>query len=808
MELQKILFAIRAVGLRAVLRTLRYSLWRAWIDRRLASPAPNQAVILPGPHQELIRTPHGCRVEYQNARLEVTFLTPTMTRLAWEPGPAPIPYAIARHEWPALTLSWQEESEKTTLSSGQLQVILYPDGAVEFADPAGNLLRRDDPPQHRGQSWRLTSSLRPEEHLYGLGERAAPFNLRPGTYRSWNTDPGGSYGPGRDPLYLCTPVYLGLHQMGSYLVFYENSYPATFSFEKEACVDFTGGQLRYYFIFGTPAEALRQYLDLTGLPGLPPRWALGYHQCRWGYKTEAEIRQVIAGFRDHDLPISAIHLDIDYMDGYRVFTFDRQRFPNPDALIADLETQGVKTVTILDPGVKRDPQYAIYQQGKARKAFCTLPSGKIVHGLVWPGWAAFPDFSDPAARRWWGEHYASLVKMGVAGFWHDMNEPVSFAAWGDTTLPLTTRHSLEGGGGNHLEAHNFYGLLMNQAAHQALRELNPRKRPWLISRSGWAGLQRYAWNWTGDVESTWQALRLTVATILGLSLSGHLFAGPDIGGFSGNPSPELYLRWFQLAAFLPFFRTHSAVGTKPREPWVFGELITSIVRETLRLRYRLLPYLYTLAWEACQEGVLPVRPLFWENPKDARLWDVSDAFLLGDSLLIAPIVEEGERKRRVILPSGNWYDFWNDTPYQGPDEIEIEAPLEHIPVLVKAGKILPLEENNSSPSLSCLTLHVYLPRRTPENQASLPPTISRLFLDAGDGYENSRLDRFEIEDLGNSWIIRRLQTGEFPWPYARLTIQIHGAEIRSIQADGQEIPLHQGIAEIGLFETLKIEGQE
>jgi alpha-glucosidase len=253
---------------------------------------------------------------------------------------------------------------------------------------------------------------------------------------------------------------------------------------------------------------------------------LGYHQSRWGYKNEADIRQVAQGFQTHDLPLSAIHLDIDYMDGYRVFTVDRDRFPDLAQLAQDLAAQGIKTVTILDPGVKVDPKYFLYQEGQQGNHFCKLPGGKDLEGLVWPGWSVYPDFTHPATRSWWGRQYPRLLDQGVAGIWHDMNEPTSFAAWGDMTIPLNTRHDLDGAQGDHRQAHNLYGLLMNRAGYEALRSLRPQRRPWLISRSGWAGLQRYAWNWTGDIESTWEALRMTIPTLLGQGLSGLAFSGP------------------------------------------------------------------------------------------------------------------------------------------------------------------------------------------------------------------------------------------------------------------------------------------
>ncbi|HEY9651505.1 MAG TPA: TIM-barrel domain-containing protein, partial [Coleofasciculaceae cyanobacterium] len=262
---------------------------------------------------------------------------------------------------------------------------------------------------------------------------------------------------------------------------------------------------------------------------------------------------------------------------------------------------------------------------------------------VWPGWCVFPDFTNPKVRTWWSRQYEYLLDVGVAGFWHDMNEPAAFILWGDRSLPKVTQHYMEGRGGDHREAHNVYGLLQAQAAYLALCNYQPQVRPFIVSRAGWAGLQRYAWTWTGDIECTWVAMRQTVATVVGLGLSGIPYSGPDIGGFQGNPSAELYLRWFQMSCFLTFCRSHCANNVEYRAPWTYGEPYLSIIREFLQLRYRLMPYLYTLAWEASQKGYPPVRPVFWCDSEDSALWDVEDAFLLGNALLICPIFQEGAR---------------------------------------------------------------------------------------------------------------------------------------------------------------------
>jgi alpha-glucosidase len=679
------------------------------------------------------------------------------------------------------------------LETRSLQVTVRSDGGLCFSDRNGQLLREELPPERRDGCWVHRAQLQTEEHIYGLGERAAPLNRRGASYVMWNQDPGGSYQPGDDPLYICVPVYMGLHKQGCYLVYYENSHPATFAFGEIAEARFEGGPLRYYVIAAPPDQALERYCDLTGRPPLPPRWALGYHQSRWGYKDAAEVRSVIQAFHQHDLPISALHLDLDYMEGYRVFTVNKQRFPDLAGLARELNEQGIHLVTILDPGVKVDPDYPLFRTGIAGKRFCTLPSRKIAQAPVWPGWCAFPDFGDAQTRSWWGTQYGRLLEMGITGFWHDMNEPSAFAAWGEPTLPRCTQHKLESRKTNHREAHNLYGLLMNWAGFDALKKLQGNRRPFILSRSGWAGLQRFAWTWTGDTDSTWDSLRQTIPTVLGLCLSGIPYSGPDIGGFSGNPSAELFVRWFQLATFLPFFRSHSALDVSRREPWCFGSPYLDIVRTFLKLRYQLLPYLYTLAWETSQTGHPLVRPLFWTDSTNPNLWAVDDLFLLGKDLLVAPVMEQGAVIRSVPVPPGHWYSLWDDELLAGPGTFELAAPIERIPLLVRGGSILPLERADG------LELHLYPPAETTsQNWEQI------LYSDAGNNEGDWRLDHLFISRDGDQLDLDWKSDGEFLFPYSEIELVGHGMHFKRAQVDGKEAIIEDNRFRTGVFARASI----
>jgi len=602
---------------------------------------------------------------------------------------------------------------------------------------------------------------------------------------------------------------------------------------------------------GDVAHVLDRYTELTGRPGLPPRWALGYHQSRWGYKTEADVREVVDGYQALELPLSAVHLDIDYMDGYRVFTFDRSRFPDPGALASDLAASGVRLVTIVDPGVKVDDGYDVYRQGLDGGRFCVDGKGRTVEGVVWPGRVAFPDFTAPGTRRWWAGYYRLLTDAGIAGIWHDMNEPASISLLGDPSLELSTRHDFDGRGGDHAEGHNLYGLLMNRAGHEGLSAARPQRRPFIVSRSGWAGMQRWAWNWTGDVASTWGSMRQQMATVIGLGLSGVPYSGPDIGGFSGLPDDELYTRWLQMSVLLPYCRTHSVLGAPAREPWRFDEPARSIIVAWLRLRYRLLPYLYTLAHEATTSGAPLVRPLWWpEGGADAPAGggaptgraeddeaadDVDDAFLLGRALLVAPVTVPGATERTVGLPRGRWGSLWADDSSGGAGGtvVRLDAPAGRTPVLVRDGSIVPFDDGWIRHGDGCGIDadgdlgddHV-----RPKGAGGGPPKIlgldhapGRLSFhcwpteggdaagscvdDAGDGYGAQRRDTLRLTGAvaGGSAVLTWDRGGDFP-PPSVVRVVLHGLVAETASVDGEPVAVAGSSVECGPFAELRLHG--
>src|SRR5699024_5667175 len=442
----------------------------------------------------------------------------------------------------------------------------------------------------------------PEDLTYwGLGDKVPESNLRGHSFENWNTD-SFEYKRGDDPLYRSIPFYAALQNGRAYGIFLDNSYRSHFDFDSNerniSSFSATGGVMDYYFINGPGlTEVTERYSRLTGTPEMPPMWALGYHQCRWSYYPESRVRKLAETFRDKQIPCDALYLDIDYMDGYRVFTWNEDHFPDPTSMIEDLKQQGFKTIVMIDPCIKADNDYFVYRQGKEKDYFCRRPDGDLLLAPVWPAQSAFPDFTRPEVRDWWADLYEDhIAAKKVAGIWNDMNEPAVFEIE-SKTMPEDIRHHYEGQPCSHKKAHNIYGMQMARASLQGLKKHNPDKRPFLLTRANFAGGQRYAALWTGDNIASWDHLKLANEQCQRLSISGYSFVGTDIGGFVDEPSPELFTRWLQLSVFHPLFRTHTmgfnvdgsaAVDeeevqqqkkrkeTSDQEPWSYGEKYTNI----------------------------------------------------------------------------------------------------------------------------------------------------------------------------------------------------------------------------------------
>ncbi|SOD88232.1 glycoside hydrolase family 31 protein [Streptomyces sp. Ag109_G2-15] len=746
------------------LRTVRAAWRRRRIDAAGLPPRGAERARVPGQVQGVEPGPGGGLIRFSRSELRITVAVNGAVFWGWDgAGPEPS-YALAGscpEPDPRAVLEpdkdggWRVVAERAT-------VVVSRHGALEVCTPGGVVLRRDLPPRwwepvDGGTArWMQRSEVAADARFFGLGGRAAGPRLRDGTYRLWNTDPGRAFGPGDDPLYLTMPVQFVVADAAAHLVFHDTSWDGTVTLREgeegagsghdrvgRCEVRMDGGPLRCWVMVGTPARVLHTWASLTGAPALPPAWALGHHHARWGFGSEQEVRRIVAGYQERDLPLDAVHLDIDHYADHQVFTVDQERFPKLPGLAEELRRDGIRLVSIVDPAVKAAPGNAVYDSGSAMDAFVRDASGRTVRGEVWAGESVFPDFTHARVRKWWGGLYEERLGQGFAGFWHDMNEPTSFNAFGEPTLPRSARHALEGRGGDHREAHNVYALCMARAGYEALRELSPRERPFLFSRSGWAGMHRYGGTWSGDVATGWPGLRASLSLVLGLGLCGVPYSGPDVGGFDGSPSPELYLRWFQLGAYLPLFRTHASLRAGRREPWEFGPDVLEHARVALRERRRLLPYFMTLAHLARRTGAPYVRPLWWGAPEDRALRDCEDAFLLGDSLLVAPVMDPGADRRAVQLPRGRWYDTVTEEAYEGAAQVLVDAPLSRIPVLARAGSVVPVRGEDGG-----LELEVWAPARGRAGGGLVVP-------DAGGGWDEPEIERYAARWQGRRVVVTR-----------------------------------------------------
>lgn len=554
--------------------------------------------------------------------------------------------------------------------------------------------------------------MQPESHFYGLGEKSSFLDKRGERYTNWNTDVFAPHLPEIEALYESIPLIIHMHGDLSYGLFLDNTGRSDFDMRSHGVAFTIGcstGAYDIYFINGPEMkDVVKRYTALTGRIALPPKWAIGYHQSRYSYMNQQEVLQLARTFREKNIPCDVIYLDIHYMDEYRVFTFDPVNFPEPEKMIAELGELGVRIVPIVDPGVKKDPKYEVYKEGVLNKHFCRRLEGDIFFGEVWPGISAFPDFSDSRTAEWWGDLHKYYTGLGIQGVWNDMNEPAVFNE--SKTMDLDVMHFNNGRPVTHEEYHNLYGMMMSKATYEGLAEHLAGERPFVLTRAGYAGIQRYAAVWTGDNRSFWEHMAMAIPMVLNMGLSGLAFAGPDIGGFAHHTSAQLLVRWTQMGVFFPYCRNHSSIGTLRQEPWSFGEEVEGILREFIGLRYRWMPHLYNLFHEAELCGLPVIRPLILEYPRDPHVTNLCDQFLLGDNVLIAPVYRPDTDHRSVYLPEGRWLDYWDGEIHGGGRHILAAAPLHIMPMYVKAGSFVaegPLKQYALEETAETVVFHLY-----------------------------------------------------------------------------------------------------
>ncbi|WP_414541949.1 glycoside hydrolase family 31 protein [Nostoc sp. CCY0012] len=639
--------------------------------------------------------------------LTISILAANLIRVRLAPTGEFIPHrdwavTLDDADWPTTPFEVQQSDTKVEIVTDQMRISVQLQGCrITCFDKANRPFAED---AETGMGWRMGAiagwkNIAPDEHFYGFGERTGFLDKRSEVKTNWTVD-ALDYDALTNEMYQAIPFFMALRPEVGYGVFCNSTFWSQFDIGVEQPdvwkMETHGGELDYYIIYGPePAQILQTYTQLTGRMPLPPKWSLGYHQCRWSYDSETVVRELAREFRQRRIPCDVIHLDIDYMHGYRVFTWSPKRFSNPEKLIGDLAEDGFKTVTIIDPGVKYEPEanYHVFDQGIQNDYFVRKVDGVLFHGYVWPDKAVFPDFLRDDVSQWWGDLHKSLTDIGVAGIWNDMNEPaIDNRPFGDggekIWFPLDAP---QGKNTTHAEVHNLYGSMMAKSSYEGLKRHRTSERSFVLTRSGYAGVQRWSAVWMGDNHSLWEHLEISLPMLCNMGLSGVGFVGCDIGGFAGNATPELFARWMQIGMLYPLMRGHSALSTSRHEPWVFGDRVEKICQNYINLRYQLLPYIYNLFWEAATTGAPILRPLLYHFPSDRQTYTLYDQVFLGASLMAAPVYRPGVEHRAVYLPTGIWYDWWTGERYEGPTHILAHAPLEKMPLYVHSGAIIPMQ---------------------------------------------------------------------------------------------------------------------
>ncbi|WP_291786034.1 glycoside hydrolase family 31 protein [Cecembia sp.] len=735
-------------------------------------------------------TSFGIKGSTQQANFKITVYEPNTIRVqvSQEDDFSPNPYSVVTE--PAETgLEIEEYDSYLKLKTGKihLEVHLYPFSLV-FKTTNGQVINEDD--SAFAISWLGTEvstykKVQHDERFIGLGEKTGNLDRAGKAYVNWNTD-YFAYGVGDDPLYMSIPFYIGLHHGLSYGIFLDNTHKSTFNFGASnnrfiyyAAED---GDMDYYFFHDdTVGQIIGAYTHLTGKMQLPPIWSLGFQQCRYSYYPDSEVLSLADSFRNKNMPADVIYLDIHHMEKYKVFTFDGEKFPDPKAMIKSLKDKGFKVVVIMDPGIKTDPGYGPYDEGLKEDLFVTYPDGTVYEAQVWPGWCAFPDFTNPNVREWWTEKMEFYKTAGVDGYWTDMNEP---ASWGQFTPNLIDFH-YEGEEVSHRKARNVYGMQMARSAMEGSLRQNGSQRPFILTRSGFSGIQRYAAAWTGDNVSSEEHMLAGIRLVNSLGLSGVAFSGYDVGGFAGEASKSLFARWISIAAFAPLFRAHSMINTNDSEPWAFGEEVEEISRNYMKLRYKLLPTIYSAFYKSTLDGMPLAKSLAIDYPFDNIIFDTAfqNQYLFCDVFLIAP-VESHKEITKVYLPEGDWYYLFDSKKYHGNQVIYKDCPTSYLPVFVKAGAIIAMQSDirhTGEQHDGILRIHLYFGT----NESS-----HTHYEDDGTSFEYKTGKYFKrnIKWLGEEkTLVFDSPEGALQSTFSEIKLYIHGKYVSSVKVNGESI---------------------
>jgi alpha-glucosidase len=722
------------------------------------------------------------------AEAHITVYSPTIIRVNITKRVTASDTSFAAIQKPLKKIEWQQTKESIEITTPALKLCINKSPLrCKLTTANGKELSADD--DRFGTTWQgekvvTYRKLYPDERFIGLGEKTGPLDRRGTSYVNWNTD-AAEHDIKTDPLYKTFPFFIGIHSGATYGLFMDNTHKSYFDFgattdEQMSWFGADGGDMNYFF-FGaqTIAGILEDFTWLTGRMEMPPLWSLGYQQCRWSYMTAREVLKVAHTFRKKQIPADVMYCDIDYMDKYKIFTWDAKTFPDPKGMIDELKGMDFKLVTIVDPGIKVEQGYKQYEEGIANQYFATYPNGENYVANVWPGRCHFPDFYRADVRAWWGKAFIALTEPGVDGFWNDMNEP---AAWGQNIPDI-----VQFGKYTMPQVRNAYGLEMARATYCGTKALLNNKRPFVLTRAAYPGVQRYSAVWTGDNSATDSHMLLGARLVNSIGLTGVAFTGVDIGGFTGNPTPELMVRWNSLGVYTPMFRNHACIGTIYREPWRWGKKNEAIIKKDIEYRYCLLPYIYSSFYQSAQTGLPVSRTLAIDYTHDPKVYDgkYQNQFLFGDAMLVAPIIST-EHNTKVYLPKGEWYRLSTEEHFKGGKVIKADTPLTDLPVFVKAGAIIPMQniiQSTVDKGDGILKLHIWYGKT---------PNTFTYYEDDGTTYNYQKGISYKRDISfypGQNQIGLSQVDGNFESRFTQIRLILHGFsdKLKTIRVNGESI---------------------
>ena len=760
----------------------------------LQSRAQSQ-VIAPGKINTVHISGQQVRITTENAFAEITVYSPSVIRVRMDRQPLDSSFSYAVVARPAATaVHISQNSHEINIATDSLRLRITKDPfSACFLTPSGEVINEDE--TGLATSWiggEVTAykKMQEGERFIGLGEKTGNLDRKGEGYTNWNSDKFG-YAVNQDPIYATIPFYIGIHHHINYGVFFDNTFQSDFNFgasnNRFSSFGARGGEMNYYFIYHPQmADIITSYTALTGRMPMPPLWSLGYQQNRYSYYPDTEVLRIAQTLREKKIPADGITLDIHYMDAYKLFTWNKERFPHPQQLAGQLDKMGFKLTVIVDPGIKVEDGYPAYESGKKENIFLRYSDGQYYTGQVWPGWCHFPDFTSVKGREWWQGQVKSYIREGVRGIWNDMNE---IATWGQK-MPGNVIFNYEGHPVTHLQAHNIYGLEMVRASYEGAREAL-HERPFLLTRAAYAGSQRYSAIWTGDNRAEEDHMLLGIRLLNSLGVSGMPFSGMDVGGFTGNPTVSLYARWMQIGAFIPYFRNHTGINTKSSEPWTYGEEVLEISRNYINLRYRLLPYLYSTMYEATRTGMPVMRTLALSSAFDPRVYDAryQNQYGYGGAFMVAPF-ESTRQFGEVYFPEGKWYNLYNDSCNTGSREAIVPLDIKTLPVYVKESSIIPMQSliqcTAEQPS-DTLFLHVY--KGDKENTFVY-------YEDDGKSFDNEKgifYQRAITYRPADEKLVLEKVSGSYSSRFQYIRLLLHGfSEKKSITVNGAPLALQTG----------------